>query len=321
VAATFALAGALWLVCAADASGGSGPFLELKNRPKAATGSSSPAPADPSGRIAPATPAAPLVPDPAGRSGPGTVIVPVPAAPQSPVPPSVQVPRVTAPQVVIVPDAAQPVEPAKPDAPVTPEETVVTPSVPVAPRMEPERLTPGSFLPVTPEPERREPQKKEPDKTAEPAKKEPPTKELARAEKKETPQEPRKGDPLRIPEQAKQSGNLDFLEGCWVGTRPEYHTKRIVTERFCFDDKGTGKRFIIDPGVAGQCVGATRALLNQGGVLTMQSDKMYCTNTGENWGASDMTCRGEGEHTPCTWEFRDISGTPRQSYSIRFVRE
>lgn len=136
--------------------------------------------------------------------------------------------------------------------------------------------------------------------------------------KKETP--PAKGQPLRIPEGAREKGDVSFLNGCWVGVRPEYHTKRMVREKFCFDENGVGKRFLSDPAYAGECVGATRALLNRNGVLHMRSDRMYCTNIKDLWGAAEMTCQGEGDQTPCTWIFRDAGGG-RQSYKIRFVRE
>lgn len=136
--------------------------------------------------------------------------------------------------------------------------------------------------------------------------------------KRETP--PAKGQPLRIPEGAREKGDVSFLNGCWVGVRPEYHTKRMVREKFCFDENGTGKRFLSDPTYAGECVGATRALLNRNGVLHMRSDRMRCTNIRDLWGAAEMTCQGEGDQTPCTWIFRDAGGG-RQSYKIRFVRE
>lgn len=129
-----------------------------------------------------------------------------------------------------------------------------------------------------------------------------------------------KGQPLRIPPEAKKKGDVSFLNGCWVGTRPEYHTKRMVREKFCFDENGVGKRFISDPAHAGECVGATRALLNRNGVLRVRSERMYCTKIKKQWGSAEMTCQGEGEHTPCTWIFQD-SGGGKQSYSIRFVRE
>jgi len=133
--------------------------------------------------------------------------------------------------------------------------------------------------------------------------------------------EKKKGNPLIIPEESKKTGNLAFLEGCWVGKRPEYATKRIVTERFCFNDKGYGKRYILDPEKAGTCVGNTKALINKDGLLLMDSEKMNCSPSGRAWSASTMQCKGEGEQTPCTWFFKTISGKPSQSYSITFVRE
>lgn len=257
----------------------------------------------------------PVTPPPSEPQAP-TVIVPVVPVPVTPQPPKAEpVPETRQPDVVIVPVTPDPEKPKEPEQ-AKPEE----------PKVEP--LTPGSFLPKTEEPkaevkpEKKEPAK-QPEKKAEP-KKEPekkqPEKPEKKPEKQADPAKPKKGDPLKIPDDAKATGSLDFLEGCWVGTRPEYHTKRIVTERFCFGKDGVGKRFILDPGVAGQCVGATKAILNQGGVLRMESDRMYCTDVDDNWGASQMTCQGEGDQTPCSWVFHDVGGA-KQSYTIRFVRE
>jgi hypothetical protein len=180
---------------------------------------------------------------------------------------------------------------------------------------EPEKklLTPGDFLPLTPG--------KRPSggERADPVRqKAPPAPDEKRQE--EAPKEAQgKGSPLRIPPDAGTTGKLDFLEGCWVGTRPEYTSKRIVKERFCFDKNGVGKRFIYDPAYAGECVGATNALIKSDGILRMRSSQMVCTS-GDTWGASEMTCRGEGDQTPCTWVFSDMRNAG-QSYKIRFVRE
>jgi hypothetical protein len=277
---------------------------------------------------------------PAAPSAPGAVTPQAPKAPQVIVPvepsrPQVTTPEVQPPQTVPAPVVVVPVVPPQPEqpqtqpapapeqpqAPLVPPPTVVI--VPPAPEAAtPEKkdatpLTPESFLLSSPEPEKK-PESKPEEKPAQAEKKpEKPPKEPKKPEKAEA---PKKGDFLKIPEEAKKTGKLDFLEGCWVGTRPEYRTKRIITERFCFGKDGVGKRFIEDPGYAGRCVGATKALMNQGGTLRMQSEKMYCTDTSSNWGGSEMTCQGEGDQTPCTWIFTD-SGGGRQSYSIRFVRE
>jgi hypothetical protein len=250
-----------------------------------------------------------VVPTPPNQESPGAVVPGIPAIPEPPLAPAPA-------DVIVLPDTRReeavviPPHKYRSDEDKKPED-----AGPARPEKMPEKtiLTPKDFLPLTPEkktPETGEDKKKSPPLTTTPPQKE------QTGEKK---QSPRKGEPLKIPEEAAKNGKLDFLEGCWVGTRPEYGTKRIVRERFCFDKNGIGKRYIYDPGYAGECVGATRALINSGGVLRMNSDKMFCAS-GDIWGASEMTCRGEGEQTPCSWVFRDINNA-RQSYKIQFVRE
>lgn len=130
---------------------------------------------------------------------------------------------------------------------------------------------------------------------------------------------PAVGDPLRIPPEAAKSGDLSFLEGCWEGTRPEYFSKRTIRECFCFDSGGrSGKRRIRDPEGKRRCTGATRAEMNAGGVLRVYSEGAYCDD-GERWGAAEMTCRGSGQGTPCSWIFTDARGG-RQAYQIPFLR-
>ena len=130
---------------------------------------------------------------------------------------------------------------------------------------------------------------------------------------------PKVGEELRIPQESVKTGNLDFLEGCWQGTRPEYYSKRTIYECFCFDKQGkNGKRRVIDPKGGRRCVGATQARLSGNGVLHVQSQGAVCSD-GERWGQAEMTCRGQGQHTPCSWVFRDANGG-QQSYAIPFVR-
>lgn len=129
----------------------------------------------------------------------------------------------------------------------------------------------------------------------------------------------RPGEHLRIPPEAAKSGSLDFLEGCWQGTRPEYYSKRSIRECFCFDGRGVGKRRIIDPAAGGRmCIGPARASLSRAGVLSVTSGRSPCTD-GERWGQAEMVCRGEGSRTPCSWVFRDARGG-RQAYEIPLVR-
>ncbi|MBQ7617889.1 MAG: hypothetical protein IJS50_03345 [Desulfovibrio sp.] len=156
--------------------------------------------------------------------------------------------------------------------------------------------------------------KEEQPKSAEPT----PKKERPQPQPKEKPR-PRIGEALSIPPQAARTGNLDFLEGCWQGTRPEYYSKRTITECFCFGKGGQGgKRRVIDPSYRRRCVGATQARLDQRGVLFVQSEGAVCSD-GERWGQAQMTCRGQGKQTPCSWVFKDANGG-QQSYAIPFVR-
>ena len=129
---------------------------------------------------------------------------------------------------------------------------------------------------------------------------------------------PEPGAPLRIPPDAAETGDLSFLEGCWRGTRPEYNSKRIITERFCFDKNGVGKRTINDPKYAGICTGATKGRF-EGSKLVVTSEQGYCTG-GAAWGPAYMVCEGEGNATPCYWRFPALGGAA-QRYKIPLVRE
>ena len=127
------------------------------------------------------------------------------------------------------------------------------------------------------------------------------------------------GEELKIPPEAVKTGNLDFLEGCWQGTRPEYYSKRTIRECFCFGEHGgNGKRRVIDPKGGRECIGATKARLDGSGVLHVTSEGASCSD-GERWGSAQMTCRGNGQKTPCSWIFTDANGG-RQAYEIPFVR-
>lgn len=137
--------------------------------------------------------------------------------------------------------------------------------------------------------------------------------------KPEPPKAEKPGQELRIPPQAAKTGNLDFLEGCWQGIRPEYYSKRNIRECFCFGKNGkNGKRRVHDPRGGRQCIGASRASLSKEGVLTVTSSGAAC-NDGERWGQAEMICRNSGPRTPCSWVFRDANNG-RQAYEIPFTR-
>ncbi|MBD5538474.1 MAG: hypothetical protein HDQ94_00510 [Desulfovibrio sp.] len=213
--------------------------------------------------------------------------------------------------------------------PSAPEQAA--PAAPVSPEAAPHQLTIVELLPMTPAKEeaKKAPAPKAEEKKAEAAKEEKaekPKTEKPKAEKpKESPKpreskkKPAIGEELSIPPEAVATGKLDFLEGCWQGTRPEYYSKRMIKECFCFDvNGGAGKRRVIDSLGGRMCIGSSRAKLSKEGVLSVTSSGAACTD-GERWGQAEMVCKGTGQRAPCTWVFKDAQGG-RQSYEIPFVR-
>lgn len=230
-------------------------------------------------------------------------------------------------------------EAAEATVPKTPESTTPQQTVPATPEETPHQLTIVELLPLTPTPEQpkaeKAPVRKDPEQTPPSTaeeKKTPPAKEVTPKEakakkekakeqkpKQDPPQKPAVGEELRIPPEAVTTGNLDFLEGCWQGTRPEYYSKRIIKECFCFGTNGgAGKRRVIDSQGGRMCIGSSKAKLSKKGELSVTSSGAACTD-GERWGQAEMVCTGTGQRAPCTWVFKDAQGG-RQSYEIPFVR-
>ena len=251
---------------------------------------------------------------PSDTTSPVEVLPVVPAVPVLPQPPD---------RIVQIPDLRQETAPQKestvpPDVTPKPEPPAV-----LEPDKQPSLMDFLLTTPLAPDKAPSEPlveKDKQPDKA--PSK----TPDKARPEEpkaqpplKAEQAKPKPGDPLSIPPDAAKTGDLSFLEGCWRGTRPEYNSKRIINERFCFDKNGSGKRTIEDPRYAGTCTGATKGSFDAQGKLIVTSELGYCTK-GAMWGPAYMICQGEGNSTPCYWRFPGVGGAS-QSYKIPFVRE
>lgn len=282
----------------------------------------------------------------AAQTAPVTVLEPAPATPETarattPQAPESQkdVPQAVRPEAAQTPETPATQNPERADVPVPtiPKGAGTQQTVPTVPGETPHQLTIVELLPMTPAPEQRKaeqtPAKEEPKaaptptpekKKAAPAKEAKPRETPAKAPKSREPAKPKAkkpaiGEELRIPPEAVSTGNLDFLEGCWQGTRPEYYSKRIIKECFCFGaNGGAGKRRVIDSLGGRMCIGSSRAKLSREGVLSVTSSGAACTD-GERWGQAEMVCRGTGQRAPCTWVFKDAQGG-RQSYEIPFVR-
>lgn len=211
------------------------------------------------------------------------------------------------PKQTVVPEKPKKEEAKKEEVkPQKPKQEKPKQEKPKAEKPKPEK--PAQVKPEQPKPEQVKPEVQKPEKPVQ----EPPKPEKTKQDK------PKPGDPLKIPPEAVKTGSLDFLEGCWQGTRPEYYSQRTIKECFCFGKGGGGgKRYINDFTQGRNCVGSAHARL-KGEVLNVTSQGGYCTD-GEKWGAAEMVCRGSGQNTPCSWIFTDAEGG-RQSKEIPFIR-
>lgn len=255
--------------------------------------------------VVPPVPSVPAIPAiPTAPTGP----VPVPPIPAIPIIPSIpeppKAPETENKDIIVTP----------PVQPVTPEEKK-QPPVPPTPKAEDKILTPADFLPTTPEKKEAEKAEAKPDPQKDKASPKPDTKKDPKKDSKPAPQkdkptpEKKKGEALRIPPEAAQSGNMDFLEGCWKGRLSGRAGSDVIDNmgsRFCFDDKGKGKHFLYDPKRNETCVGSANGGIKADGTLRVDFDSLYCPS-GETWypqGDKYMTCRDGGNGAECKWYYK-----------------
>jgi hypothetical protein len=150
---------------------------------------------------------------------------------------------------------------------------------------------PRSVPPLPPEPEKTAREKEEvpppvmadlmpvtPDPEPEPPKPEPPKPE-PKPERRPKPKVPKqkKGEDLKIPEDARKNNDMGFLEGCWnsdSGLVDSSGDPVIVT--YCFDDKGNGTRAISRKQKGDRCAGSVRARFDRSGKLLIDADGAAC---------------------------------------------
>lgn len=109
---------------------------------------------------------------------------------------------------------------------------------------------------------------------------------------------PRKGEDLKIPDDAAKKKDLSFLEGCWVSETGLYShpgNEPIVAE-YCFDKNGRGRRFVRERN--GQvCSGSAQAQFRGDG-LTFDADNARCPRGGQ-YVPQKVECRGNNNSTQC----------------------
>lgn len=214
----------------------------------------------------------------------------VPPAPPPPPPP----PKTEAPPPL------PPKTEAPPPAPDTPGPTITLPRPELlAPKPDalppkPEAPAPAAEVPTPPEP-RHKPEAPPPPKAEAP----PPAKANP-------------GDLMAIPPTAAKTGDMRFLEGCWV-TEPFAHKedqRALGVSEYCFDAAGQGQLMF----TRGRTICSTRAVARAtpDGQLLLEDSDGSCTDR-STWHKDSLACQNEGNRAVC-------SGTSRGFKSEGTVR-
>lgn len=115
------------------------------------------------------------------------------------------------------------------------------------------------------------------------------------------PMEAKPDESLRIPEEAKRSGDMSFLAGCWasITTLVNQRTGAPLIAEYCFDADGVGLSTRTEPTL--QCVGPMRARFDDQGALTIEETEMAVCPDGRRYTQTRITCSpGENGIAQCT---------------------
>ena len=108
---------------------------------------------------------------------------------------------------------------------------------------------------------------------------------------------PRKGEDLKIPEDAARRNDLSFLKGCWVSETGLHNNHGVpIVGEYCFNGKGGGTRFVREPN-GQRCSGRVQARFTGGG-LHIDSQEAPCPN-GTKYVPQRVECLGTGSSTHC----------------------
>lgn len=123
---------------------------------------------------------------------------------------------------------------------------------------------------------------------------------------------------LRIPEEAKRSGDMSFLAGCWasITTLVNQRTGAPIVAEYCFDANGFGRSIRTEPNT--QCVGPMRARFDDRGSLTVEETEMAVCGDGRRYTQTTVTCSpGENGVAQCT----GVNRGARDTYSVGLQRK
>lgn len=112
--------------------------------------------------------------------------------------------------------------------------------------------------------------------------------------------EPKPDEDLTIPDDAKKSGDLSFLKGCWNNTTGLFNakTKEPVVIEYCFDANGKGRSTVIETS-GRRCSAPSSARFDESGKLVIEDqDHMRCPGGG-NYTKNRVDCTSEGGQAKC----------------------
>ena len=123
---------------------------------------------------------------------------------------------------------------------------------------------------------------------------------------------------LRIPEEAKRSGDMSFLAGCWasITTLVNQRTGAPIVAEYCFDENGFGRSIRTEPNT--QCVGPMRARFDDQGSLTVEETEVAVCGDGRRYTQTTVTCSpGQNGIAQCT----GVNRGSRDAYTVRLQRK
>ncbi|MBL8705880.1 MAG: hypothetical protein JNM30_13595 [Rhodospirillales bacterium] len=132
------------------------------------------------------------------------------------------------------------------------------------------------------------------------------------------PVEAKPDESLRIPEEAKRSGDMSFLAGCWasITTLVNQRTGAPIVAEYCFDENGFGRSIRTEPNT--QCVGPMRAHFDDQGSLTVEETEMAVCGDGRRYTQTTVTCSpGENNIAQCT----GVNRGSRDAYTVGLQRK
>lgn len=132
------------------------------------------------------------------------------------------------------------------------------------------------------------------------------------------PVEAKLDESLRIPEEAKRSGDMSFLAGCWasITTLVNQRTGAPIVAEYCFDENGFGRSIRTEPNT--QCVGPMRARFDDQGSLTVEETEMAVCGDGRRYTQTTVTCSpGQNGIAQCT----GVNRGSRDAYTVGLQRK